>query len=74
MSHVEWGIAGEALSHASSSRSPCSSRHRYGNPARAFLAVMGLFWVFFFLASKLTNHSFLCGDQVILLGPVWAGD
>ena len=32
-----------------------------------------LYWVFSLLASKLTNHSFLHADQVVLLGPVWAG-
>lgn len=34
--------------------------------------MFSLYWVFSLLASKLTNHSFLRADQVILLGPVWA--
>lgn len=48
---------------------PRVSGHRYGNPAQAVLAVTGLSCVFSLLASKLTNHSFLCGDQLSLLGP-----
>lgn len=52
--------------------SSCFSRDCYGNLDRGILSMFGLYWVFSLLASKLTNHSFLRADPVILLGPVWA--
>ena len=44
----------------------------YGNPECVVPSMLVLFWPFFLLTSKLTNHSFLHGDQVVLLGPVRA--